>query len=255
MAMMRSLAFVLVCLPPVTADDAPFGQVAIGAFQQELTQGFGPWKGRVIDLSLNPWGNGKILASVVGFERPEGNGTVFSIGKYQEFKGGYAYLGVGSSTGADYLPTLQVAADVNFQTPWTGWVLGGGVTQTRVRDGHENLIALFGPAFYAGPTVTTARVYRNRSNPGGLESSGVLVQFRHGVKDHEAWQSLRITVGGEAYQSLLVREAVHGRGLFVGLETFWPLRGGWNLQAGVDWGEKFKAYRLWGGSLRVGHTF
>ncbi len=253
--MMRAAAGLLLCLSLAAAEQAPFGQVSLGAFQQELTQGYGPWKGTVLDLSLNPWNNGKLLASVVGFDRPEGRGTVFSAGKYIEFRGGYAYLGLGTSRGADYLPTRQFTADLNLQTPWSGWVIGGGLTQTKVRDGHDNLLILLGPAFYAGSTVTTLRGFRNRSDPGSLGSSGILAQFRHGPRDHEPWQSLRVTVGGEAYQSLLVREAVHARGMSVGVDAFCPLPGGWSLQTGLEWGEKFNAYRLWGGSLRIGRSF
>ena len=162
---------------------------------------------------------------------------------------------MGSSLCADYLPSLQVVTDLNIAVPVPGLVLGGGITFTRVRDGHEDLQGSFGPTLYLGDFISTLRLSRNRSSPGGHDSSGTTVTVRHGAQDHNAWQSLRVSWGGEAYQSFLVREAVQARGAGAGLDCFFPLSLGWTLQAGVEWGQKYGSYSLRGGSVRVGRMF
>jgi len=240
---------------PASEPDAPRATAALGIYHQSVSDHYGPWRGLLLDTSWDPWRNGKFVGSLLSSDRPEGSGVVASIGKYQEFKGGYGFLGVGTSQGADYLPAFQVVSDLNMDLPVPGLVLGGGIIFTRVRDRHENLLVSFGPTWYAGEFITTVRLARNRSNPGGHGSTSTSVQVRHGARDHRAWQSFRVSWGGEAYQNLIIREAVEARGASAGLDCFFPLGGDWSLQTGVEWGQKNGAYRLWGGSVRVGRMF
>ena len=95
----------------------------------------------------------------------------------------------------------------------------------------------------------------NRSNPGNQDSTSTMVQLRHGAKDFQPWQSFRLSWGGEAYQNLVLHEAVTARGVGAGMDCFFPLAQDWTLQTGLDWGQKNGAYRLWGGSVRVGRMF
>lgn len=233
----------------------PGGMVSIGAYHQSLNHGYGPWKGFLLDAAWNPHQNGKYIASAVGFDRPEGSGTVYSLGKYQEFKGGFGFLGFSTSSGASYLPTFQVTTDLNLELPWDGWVIGGGVTHMRVRDGHKNTQVLLGPTLYRGNTVTTLRGYVYRSDPGQLDKAGGLLHFRHGLDDRKAWQSLRIMSGGEAYHSFVVHESVVSSGMSIALDASWPMGDKWFLQVGAEYAKKFDVYDLVGGSIRVGRLF
>ncbi|HEX9081844.1 MAG TPA: YaiO family outer membrane beta-barrel protein [Holophagaceae bacterium] len=238
--------------PALSSPEAPRISVAFGGYSDAVSDGYGHWQGLVLDVGWDPWKNGKWVGSLLTSDRPEGYGTVASLGKYQEFRGGYAFLGLTAGTGADYLPRTQWTADLNVDLPLPGLVLGGGAVYTQVLDGHENLLLSLGPTWYAGDYVTTLRVFRNRSNPGQQDSSSTSVQIRRGAQDFKPWQSLRVAWGGEAYQNLLVRQAVSARGMSAGFDCFFPVGKGWTVQAGVEWAQKDGAYHLWGGSLRVG---
>ncbi len=241
--------------PASTVPGAPLATVAAGFYSQSVSNHFGLWQGLVLDATWDPWKNGKFIASLISADRPMGSGVVGSIGKYQEFKGGYGFLGVATSKGADYLPTFQVVSDLNVDLPMTGLVLGGGYIYTRVRDLHENHQLSLGPTFYFGNFISTVRLSLNRSNPGSQDSTSTTVTVRQGAQDYRAWQSFRLTWGGEAYQNLLLHEAVTARGAGAGLDCFFPLAHAWTLQTGLEWGQKNGAYRLWGGSVRVGRMF
>jgi YaiO family outer membrane protein len=228
---------------------------AVGFYSQSVSDHNGIWQGATLDTSWDPWKNGKFIGSLISTDRPTGSGVVGSIGKYQEFRGGYGFLGLATSKGADFLPTFQLVTDLNLELPIPGLVLGGGYIYTRVRDHHENMLASIGPTLYAGEFISTVRVSLNRSQPGNHDSSSMSVQLRHGAQDYRAWQSFHVSWGGEAYQNLIVREAVEARGIGAGMDCFFPFGQGWNLQMGMEWGQKNSAYRLWGGSIRIGRMF
>lgn len=236
---------------PVASDD----HIAAGGYYLRLNNGFGPWKGLLADAAWNPLKNGPFVAGITSYIRPEGNGGVYSIGKYQEFKGGYGFLGVATSSGADYLPELQITTDLDINLPWRGWVLGGGVIHTRVRDGHRDTTILFGPTLYVGDTVTTLRGSMNRSSPGALDSYGGQFSFRHGLRDRKAWQILRVNWGTEAYNSFLANQDVHRRGFSVALDTAWPLGKGFSVLLGGEFARKNDAYDLWGGTVKLAKYF
>ena len=241
--------------PTSASADAPLATAALGFYSQSVSDHYGLWQGLLLDTSWNPWKNGKFIGSLISSDRPTGSGVVGSIGKYQEFRGGYGFLGFATSKGADYLPTFQVVGDLNVDLPLAGLVLGGGAIYTRVRDQHENLQVSLGPTLYFADFISTVRLSMNRSRPGNQDSTSTLVQVRHGAQDHRAWQSFHVSWGGEAYQNLLLHEAVEARGAGAGLDLFFPLAHDWTLQTGLEWGQKNAAYRLWGGSVRVGRMF
>jgi len=229
--------------------------VDFGGYSQSVSNGNGVWQGLVLDATWNPLKNGKFVGALISADQPTGCGLAGSIGKYQEFEGGYGYLGVGSSRGADYLPTVQYVGDLDLNVPVTGLLLGSGLIYTRVRDNHAQLQGAIGPTLYTGAFISTARVAMNRSDPGGLDSTSFSVTVRHGAQDYNAWQSLRLNWGGEAYQNLVSNVAVHARGAGAGLDCFFPCARTWTVQTGVEWGQQNGAYRLWGASLRVGRMF
>ena len=255
MAIMIRSVLLSLALAGALAAEAPLGSVAVGGYSESVSHGNGIWQGLLLDTTWNPWKNGKFAGSIISFDRPVGHGVEGSLGKYQEFSGGFAFLGVGSSVGADYLPTAQVVTDLDLKLPIPGLLLGGGITYTRVRDGHQDWQGALGPTLYAGNFISTARVALNRSFPGGQDSTTTTVSVRHGTLDDQAWQSLRVSWGGEAYENMLVREAVTDRGAGVEAALFFPLGRTWTLQTELEWGQKFGAYTLWGGSLRVGRQF
>lgn len=232
----------------------PGAFVSAGAYYQKLSDGYGPWRGYLLDASWNPHHNGKYIASVTGYTRPEGNGAVYTFGKYQEFKGGYGFLSLGTSSGADYLPTFQITGDLNVNLPWAGLVIGGGAMYATIRDGHKNTQFSLGPTLYYKNTITTLRGLVYQSDPGKLRETGGQFSFRHGADDRKAWQSLRVNWGGEAYHSFVVHESVHSSGMSAALDTSWPI-GQWNLQLGVEFARKYSHYDLFGGSVRVGRYF
>jgi YaiO family outer membrane protein len=195
------------------------------------------------------------VGSLVSFDRPTGCGVVGSVGKYQEFSGGYGFLGVGSSRGAAYLPTLQVTTDLDLELPIRGLVLGAGLNYTRVRDTHQDWQAALGPTLYLGGFVSTARVVMTRSFPEGQDSTGGQVQIRHGLLDYQAWQSLRVTWGAEAYENLVVQQNVEARGADVAADFFFVLDRNWTLKTGLEWAQQNSAYRLWGANVEVGWMF
>lgn len=251
LALALALPLAAQAVPPAAAA-TPLATVAFGAYRQSVSDGNGTWQGLILDATWDPWKDGKFIGSLLTLDRPMGSGTVASVGKYQQFHGGFGFLGVATSTGAAYLPTLQVVTDLNFELPVTGLVLGGGLTYTRVRDGHQDWLAALGPTLYLGDFITTLRLCRNRSNPGAHDSGSTLLALRHGAQDAKAWQSLHLSWGAEAYQNLVVREAVQARGIGAGVDCFFLLGRNWTLQTGVEWAQKYGSYHLWGGSVRLG---
>jgi YaiO family outer membrane protein len=229
--------------------------IDVGAYTQSNSDGYGKWQGWVVDATYDPGKGGPWIASLVNFDRPEGHGTELTAGKYIELGWGYAFVGAGSSVGADYLPKWTVNADLNVALGQSGWVLGGGFTRSEVRDGHRDFLYQFGPTLYAGGWVFTARHLRNQSNPGGVESSAQLVDARHGTDDRKMWQSLQFAWGGEAYQSFAVRENVSTRGARASATAFFPIREHHGIKASLEWSQKDGIYRSWGASLRYVFLF
>lgn len=243
------------CAPAQETRPERSTSLSFGAYEQVLTDGYGPWKGLMLEATFDPGKGGPWLASVVSYNRPEGNGVVLSGGKYLDFPGGFAYLGVATSSGADYLMRSQVSGDLNFALGQSGWLLGGGFVKTDVRDGHRNLLLQAGPTLYAAGCVFTYRFLQNTSEPGSQRSNSQTFEARHGLSDRKPWQSLTLGWGAEAYQNLQVWQAVGVKGKWLGLNAFFPLPRRNGLRVGLEWGQKDGLYRYWGGNLRWVYQF
>ena len=255
MAMVWRSVLTLSLAATLSAQGPPTATVDFGAYSESVSNGNGLWQGLLLDGSWDPYKNGKFIGSVISFDRPTGCGVMESVGKYQEFHGGFGFLGLGTSQGAAYLPTLQVVTDLDLEVPLPGLLLGGGLILTRVRDGHQDWQAALGPTLYAGSFISTLRLALNRSFPGGYDSTSTMVTIRHGVLDYRAWQSLHLNWGTQSYQNLIVNQGVQARGMEAGADCFIPFGHGWTLQPGLEWARVYGQYQLWGASLRFGRMF
>lgn len=257
---LRPLHPMLLLMLPLTASAQEARPVkstslSLGAYEESLSDGYGTWKGLSLEATFDPGKGGPWVASVVSFDRPEGSGILYSGGKYLDFPGGFAFLGGATSTGAEYMPTAQVSADLNFALGQSGWLLGGGLMKSWIRDGHENLLLQAGPTLYAAGWIFTYRYQHNTSDPGSKQSASQLIEARHGNSDRKAWQSLVLGWGEEAYQNLQVWQEVGVKGAWATLNAYFPLTRQHGVRAGLEWGEKEGLYRYWGGNLRWVYQF
>ena len=92
----------LVPEPPST-----IARVAVGGFDQALTDGWGHWKGWTVEGTIYPVSQGPWHLSVVGLDRPEGQGTMLTAGKYLLLgQASSAYVGLSGGTNSDFLPRV-----------------------------------------------------------------------------------------------------------------------------------------------------
>lgn len=250
--MKRLLFLSMLALPLAAEDPAPLQrstQISLGAYNQALTDGYGHWQGLTLDGTFDPGRGGAWVGSIVTYDQNEGTGAAYTLGKYQTMGDlGFLYAAIGTSTGADFLPTFRMDLDVDLALK-SGWVAGFGVSRIQVRDGHKNTLYQAGPSLYLGNWVSTLRFQWNISDPGSLESSATTLDIRHGVENLAPWQSFHLGWGSEAYQATDVMQDVGLRGISASVTAYQPVTRRWAIKGSLEWGQKNETYRRWGGTL------
>ena len=118
MAMVWRSVLTLSLAATLSAQGPPTATVDFGAYSESVSNGNGLWQGLLLDGSWDPYKNGKFIGSVISFDRPTGCGVMESVGKYQEFHGGFGFLLVAGAALAQVEQQLDLADD--------GIVGGGG---------------------------------------------------------------------------------------------------------------------------------
>jgi YaiO family outer membrane protein len=262
-------------------------RVAVGAYDQSFSDGFGPWKGWTLEGTIYPAQGGPWVLSATGFDRPEGKGTLFSAGKYVLLgEASSVFAGLSGGTNSDFLP--QVRGDLDFHLDvGSGWKadLAGAYSSFAQNDRVWMLQA--GPAYQGEGWSVSLRAQRLSYQPGGDSDTGGILNFRLGGNDFGVWHNLRLAAGrgiiestssggGLATGSMTMSGSGgrFGRGSmgstttlpvatpqslaqerFASLTGHWPLTDRLAIKAEASWGEKVSTYHFWGSSIQMVFSF
>ncbi|HEX9080749.1 MAG TPA: YaiO family outer membrane beta-barrel protein [Holophagaceae bacterium] len=276
-------------------DPGTFTRVAVGGYDQSFSDGYGQWKGWTVEGTIYPGRRGPWQFAAVGFDRPEGKGTLFSAGKYLLLgKASTLYLGIGAGTNTDILPRGRVDADLHLDVA-AGWKFDLAGAVSRFAGSDEIRMVQAGPAYEGQNWSVAAWVQQLQYEPGGDTDTGGILNFRIGGNDFSRWHNLRLawgrgiiestasggglssmstsmtmTMGGSGYGGRWGRggtgttttttttvywTASRPQERLASLSGHWPLTDALALKGEATWGEKVSTYRFWGGSLQLVVTF
>ena len=278
--------------PPTPATTT---RLAVGGYAQSFSDGYGQWKGWTLEGTLYPTTGGPWELAAVGYDRPEGKGTLFAAGKYLLLgKASSVYLGLSGGTNADILPKGR--ADVDFHLDVAGgWKFDVAGAYSRFVDDEEVRMLRAGPAFQAESWSASIWVQRLQYEPTGDSDTGCIVNLRAGASDFGMWHNLRLgwgrgiletTASGGGLATMTTTAILGGSGFggkfgrgtggtttttttttttylepslpqerLASLTGHWPLNPTFAVKAEATWGEKVSTYHFWGGSLQLVVTF
>lgn len=275
-------------LEPMPEQPSTLTRVAVGAFDQSFTDGWGRWKGWTLEGTIYPVDQGPWHLSAVGLDRPEGRGAMLSVGKYLLLgQASSAYLGLSGGTNSDFLPKYRGDLDLRLDLA-KGWKLDVAGALSAFTEDQQVWMLQAGPAYQAEAWTCSLRLQTLTYEPGGETDSGGILNLRFGRSDFGVWHNLRVAAGRGIVDSTasggsltttttsqfsrFMRRSdrrVSGTTLWqttsstgtlplerlASLSGHWPLSDRFALQAEVTWGEKVSTYRFWGGSLQGVVTF
>ena len=176
--------------------------VELGAGSQNLTGGFpnggtvytrGVWQRNAKDV----WN-----AEVARQEQFDDSGTLYVLGNTRELSPDwFTRLGVGSSSGGFFLPSLQVEGAVNRK--WgrrRDLITTAGVAWIDAKDAHRDMALFLGATrYFSSPWIVEGGVRWNWSDPGSVGSRSQFLAITHG-RHGKQYLTLRVGSGREAYQ-------------------------------------------------------
>lgn len=270
-------------------------RVAVGGYDQAFSDGLGHWKGWTVEGTIYPVDQGPWVLAATGFDRPEGRGTMFTLGKYLLVgEASSLYLGLSSGTNADFLPQARVDLDARLDLG-AGWKFDLAGALSRFTQDQEIRMLQAGPAFVGETWSLSVRMQHLTYEPGGESDTGGILGFRLGNDDFGVWHSLQVAAGrgilestapgGLASSSTGSLSGWGGRygrrsaatdpvtsptdpastltdttdalpqERLVSLTGHWPVTDRFAVKAEATWGEKVSTFRFWGGSLQLIATF
>ncbi|HJV39295.1 MAG TPA: YaiO family outer membrane beta-barrel protein [Geothrix sp.] len=202
--MKRAVLLLLACLG-LSAQEDPFDfdlpqpttltRVAVGGYDQAFSDGYGRWKGWTLEGTIYPARGGPWQLAAVGFDRPEGKGTLFSVGKYLLIgKASSIYLGASGGTNTDILPRGRVDVDLHLDVAH-GWKVDLAGAISRFHGDQEVRLLQAGPGYQGRSWSASAWYQRLQYEPYGDSDDGCILNFRFGGNDLAMWHSLRLAWG------------------------------------------------------------
>jgi hypothetical protein len=173
----------------------PFTRISLGAYDQSFSDGYGRWKGWTLEATRYPANGGPWQFAAVGFDRPEGHGTLFSAGKYFLFgKTSSGFVGLSGGTNTDILPSgrLDLSCRLDIAAGWKA-DLAGAVSRFSGND--EIRMFQAGPAFLAQTWSASFWGQWLDYQPAGTSDTGWIFNFRLGPSDLGPWANLRLAWG------------------------------------------------------------
>ncbi len=220
--MLKRLALLVLIPFSLYAQEDPFDfgppklttttRLAIGGYDQSFSDGYGRWKGWTLEGTVYPVQGGPWLFAAVGFDRPEGKGTLFSAGKYLLIgKASSVYLGLSGGTNTDILPRGRVDVDFHLDIA-SGWKadLAGAVSRFAGSDEIRMLQA--GPAYQGSTWSASVWLQRLQYEPTGDSDTGCIVNLRLGANDFAMWHNLRLAWGRGIIESTASGGGLTGMG-------------------------------------------
>lgn len=200
----RLILLLLACLG-LSAQEDPFdidlpapnliARVAIGGYDQAFSDGYGRWKGWTIEGTLYTARGGPWQLAAVGVHRPEGQGTLFAVGRY--FLIGEAssiYLGASAGTNTGILPGGRVDVDARLEVS-PSWKLDLAGALSRFDGNQEVQLLQAGPEYQGRSWGTSIWYQQLHYEPYGIQDQGCIMNLRFGGNDLEMWHALRLAWG------------------------------------------------------------
>lgn len=195
--------------------EPPTARVGVGAFTDRYTDASGTWKGWSLSGEWFRDEHGPWVFSAVGTSRPEGTGTLFTVGKEHAFgESSSVWASLGGGTGAEFTPSFRSDVDLNLGLSG-GWALGLEGAWTRFPGGSSTALFQAGPAWLGENWSASARVQQVRYLPGQYTDTGYLTDLRWGTNNLRRWHSLRVAWGQGVIDAMQVGGSVSA-GLFSG---------------------------------------
>lgn len=263
-------------------------RIAVGGFDQSFSDGWGRWKGWIVEGTIYPVDQGPWHLSAVGLDRPEGKGTMLTAGKYLLLgQASSAYVGLSGGTNSDFLPRYRGDLDLRIDLA-LGWKLDIAGALSVFTEDQQVWMLQAGPAYQGDSWTLSARLQQLTYEPGGDTDTGGILNLRFGRSDFGVWHNLRLAAGRgivdstasggsltttttSQFSRFMRRSDRRVSGTTTWLSTsssgslpqerlasfsgHWPLTDRFALQAEVTWGEKVSTYRFWGGSVQGVVTF
>lgn len=203
--MLKRLAPLVLASLCLSAQEDPFDlepprlatttRIAIGGYGQSFSDGYGQWKGWTLEGTIYPVTGGPWQLAAVGFDRPEGKGTLFIAGKYLLLgKASSVYLGLSGGTNTDILPKGRVDVDFHLDIA-AGWKFDLAGALSRFSDDQEIRLLQAGPAYQGQSWSAAVWVQRLQYEPTGDSDTGCIVNLRLGANDFAMWHNLRLAWG------------------------------------------------------------
>lgn len=203
--MPKRTAFLLLACLGLSAQEAPFDldlpepstitRVAVGGYDQAFSDGHGRWKGWTLEGTIYPASGGPWQLAAVGFDRPEGRGTLFTAGKYLLLgQASSIFLGLSGGTNTDILPRGRVDVDLHLDVAH-GWKVDLAGALSRFAGDQEVWLLQAGPGYQGQSWGASVWYQRLQYEPYGDSDDGCIVNLRFGGNDFAMWHNLRLAWG------------------------------------------------------------
>lgn len=200
----RPALLLLACLG-LSAQETPFDldlpepatitRVAVGGYDQAFSDGHGRWKGWTLEGTIYPASGGPWQLAAVGFDRPEGRGTLFTAGKYLLLgQASSIFLGLSGGTNTDILPRGRVDVDLHLDVAH-GWKVDLAGALSRFAGDQEVWLLQAGPGYQGQSWGASVWYQRLQYEPYGDSDDGCIVNLRFGGNDFAMWHNLRLAWG------------------------------------------------------------
>ncbi len=203
--MAKPPALLLLACLGLSAQEAPFDldlpepstltRIAIGGYDQAFSDGYGRWKGWTLEGTIYPTSGGPWQLAAVGFDRPEGKGTLFSAGRNLLIgKASSVFLGVSAGTNTDILPRGRVDVELHLDVA-RGWKVDLAGALSRFEGDQEVRLLQAGPGYQGRSWSASAWYQRLQYEPYGDSDDGCILNLRFGGNDFAMWHNLRLAWG------------------------------------------------------------
>ncbi|MBK9795543.1 MAG: YaiO family outer membrane beta-barrel protein [Holophagaceae bacterium] len=167
----------------------------MGGYDQSFSNDLGRRKGWTVDAAIYPAHGGPWEFAAIGFDQPEGKGTMLIAGKELLIgKASSAYLGLSGGNNSDFLPQFAADLDVRLDLA-AGWRLDLAGALTRFAQQEEIRMLQLGLAYQGAEWCVSAKAQQLTYEPDGGSDLGGILNIRLGGSDFGVWHNLRLAAG------------------------------------------------------------
>ena len=208
-------------LTPALQGEGKKNRIEIGVCYEHLTphETYGDWENFTIGFYRQQRKDFSYFILASGHFR-EQSAAIFTIGAYKDWTEKlFTYSDLSFGTNSDFSPRFRIDHDFNFKIKnlekivWTV-----GATYVKYYDAHRDIIISAGFTGYLEKWIVGYRLFRNRSDPGNVQSFSHIASIGYGKEDWQ-WTYLTLSYGKQAYlaTNLLTPEEVNQNSLGITL--------------------------------------